>query len=111
MLTVVLALLLKGRPCLLGDVSVRAHSIHHALVCCFTVGGDDYTMLSSDLTLSAATTSRCVTFVTTQDTVLEQDETFTVRLSTGVGAITLDPGEATVTITNDGEEHLFRIIL
>ena len=68
-------------------------------------------MLNTGLTLSAGTTSECVTIDTTQDTVLEQDETFTVSLSTGDGAIMLVPEEATVTITNDGEEHLFRIIL
>ena len=68
-------------------------------------------MLNTGLTLSSGTTSECVTIVTAQDTVLEQDETFTVSLSADDVAITLDPEETTVTITNDGEEHLFRIIL
>ena len=66
-----------------------------------TVGGSDYTSLSIDLTFNSGTTSRMVTVATSPDTVIEDEETFTLALTENDDAVDiLMPRLATVTITD-----------
>ena len=62
--------------------------------------GSDYSSRSSTLTFSAGTTEQFIDVATTQDTLDEPNETFTVTLSSPSGA-TLDDGTATGTINDN----------
>ena len=68
-----------------------------------TAALDDFTLKQGTLTFQAGETQKTVTILTTQDSVLEEDETFTLVLSnaTGGGAISATAGHAVGTIEND----------
>ena len=64
-------------------------------------GGGDYTSLSVDLTFNSATSSQMVTVATSMDTVIEDNETFTLALTEDDNAVNmLMPQSSTVTITD-----------
>ena len=72
-----------------------------------TVGGSDYTSLSMDLTFNSVTTSRMVTVATSTDTVIEDEETFTLSLTENDDAVDmLIPQSATVTITDQTSKYI-----
>ena len=54
-----------------------------------------------DLTFNAGSTNQTVMISITGDTVVESTESFTVSLTTGDSAITLNPSTTTVTIQDD----------
>ena len=60
----------------------------------------DYTAASSTLTLAANESSKIILVQTTEDTVAEETETFTVTLGNPTGA-TIEDGDATGTINDD----------
>ena len=75
-----------------------------------TVGGSDYTSLSTDLTFNSVTTSRMATVATSTDTVIEDEETFTLALTENDDAVDVMPQSATVTITDQTSKYShFRI--
>ena len=61
----------------------------------------DYTTVSMDLTFNAGSTNQTVMIPITGDTVVESTESFTVSLTTGDSALTLNPSITTVTIEDD----------
>ena len=61
----------------------------------------DYTTVSMDLTFNAGTTNQTVMIPITGDTVVESTESFTVSLTTGDSAVTLNPSTTTVTTEDD----------
>ena len=68
--------------------------------------GDDYTAPATGLTISAGTTTQTVLVPTTEDTLLEPNETFTVALQENAAlppGVSVSPtaGTATATITDD----------
>ena len=71
-----------------------------------TDGNIDYTSLSMDLTFNSVTTSEMVTVATSTDTVIENDETFTLSLTENDDAVNmLTPPSATVTITDQTSKY------
>ena len=65
------------------------------------LGDTDYTSLSMDLTFNSATTSQMVTVNILPDTVIEDDEMFTLSLMSDDNAVNmLSPQSANVTITD-----------
>lgn len=62
----------------------------------------DYVAASGTLVFAPGTTSRSISITVLGDSVVEPDETFTVRLSNPAGA-TIGDGQAMVTILNDDE--------
>ena len=67
----------------------------------FAVGGSDYTAVDQVVTLTQENPSSCVDIPIHPDDVFEMNETFTLRLTSDVPTITLQPDESTVTIIND----------
>ena len=65
----------------------------------------DFTMLSSPLTFAAGETVKTLAIEIIPDAVDENDETLYVRLSGATGAAIAD-NEATITITDDDDNHL-----
>ena len=66
--------------------------------------GDDYTELATALTISAGTTARTVSVSTTEDSLLEPNETFTVALQENAAlppGVSVNSTAATATITDD----------
>ena len=63
--------------------------------------GSDYTSVTTNLTFSATTTSQTVMTMTSTDNVLEDDEEFTLSLTTGDSAVTVTTPSATVTLTDE----------
>ncbi|PRC49416.1 calcium-binding protein, partial [Mycobacterium sp. ITM-2017-0098] len=62
--------------------------------------GSDFTAKSGTVTFAAGVTSQQISVAVVGDTVVEQNETFTVTLSSPTGA-TIADGSAIGTITND----------
>ena len=71
-----------------------------------TVGGSDYTSLFLDLTFNSVTTSRMVTVATSNDTVIEDEETFTLTLTENDDAVNVMPQSATVTIIDQTSKYI-----
>ena len=69
--------------------------------------GGDYTSLSMDLTFNSVTTSWMVTVTTSNDSVIEDEETFTLSLTENDDAVNmLTPQSATVTITDQTSKYI-----
>ena len=77
--------------------SVEQVTVNYATADGTATAGTDYTAASGTLTFAAGTTKQTVNVLITGDTVDERNETFTVTLSSPVGA-TLGDAEATGTI-------------
>src|SRR5439155_31795 len=65
------------------------------------VAGSDYTAVSGTLTFNPGTTSQTVSVPITDDSLNEDDETFTVSLSSPDRAALTSPSTATDTILNN----------
>ena len=71
------------------------------------LGDTDYTSLSMDLTFNSATTSQMVTVNILPDTVIEDEEMFTLSLtSTDTAIDILMPQSATVTIIDQTSKYI-----
>ena len=70
-------------------------------------GGGDYTNLSIDLTFNSVTISQMVTVATSTDTVIEDEETFTLTLTENDDAVDVMPQSATVTITDQTSKYIY----
>ena len=69
-------------------------------------GTIDYTTVTAQLTFQATVTLQCSSISIVDDTILENDEVFSVQLSTLDQDVNLTPSTATVTIEdNDSECH------
>ena len=68
-----------------------------------SAGGSDYTDLTTMLTFSSTSTSQTVTVMTGTDTVIEDEEMFTLSLTSGDIAITLQ--SSTVSITDQTSKY------
>ena len=69
------------------------------------IADDDYMSASGTLTFSASDTTQTISVTTLDDTIREEDESFSVILSAPAGA-TLADGTATGTITDDDDTAL-----
>ena len=70
--------------------------------------GGDYPRLSMDLTFNIVTTSRVVTVATSNDTVIEDEEMFTLSLTStdpAVDRLTLQSVD--VSITDDTSKYIY----
>ena len=61
----------------------------------------DYDAVVEFLTFSASVNRICRNVSTVEDAILEEDEDFTLTLTTTDGSVDLNPDEATVTIIDD----------
>ncbi len=68
--------------------------------------GSDYTSVTDFLIFSPSDTRDCVNISIATDSLLEDDETFTVELSRNSGGVTLGVSMATVTIFNTADSKL-----
>ena len=68
--------------------------------------GGDYTSLSMELTFNNVTTSRMVTVAISNDSVIENEETFTLSLTENDDAVDVMPQSATVTITDQTSKYI-----
>ena len=77
-----------------------------------TTSGDvDYVSTSVTLTFDESSTRACSDISITPDDILEDDETFSVTLTTGDGDVTLEPDTSVVTITDDdGKCHMIKLV-
>jgi len=67
-----------------------------------TTSGDvDYVSTSVTLTFDESSTRVCGDISITPDDIYEDDETFSVTLTTGDGDVTLEPDSGVVTITDE----------
>ncbi len=66
------------------------------------VPGSDYTSVTEFLKFSPYDTRQCVNIAIATDKLLEDDETFTVKLSKNSDGVTLGVSMATVTILDNG---------
>ena len=83
-----------------GNTAVPA-AVNYATSDGTATAPSDYTTTSGTLTFAPTETSKTFTVPIIQDTVYEGNETFTVTLSTPVGATLGAPNPATVTIIDD----------
>ena len=60
----------------------------------------DYTPPVSSLTILSGTTQECITVVTTEDNILEDNEFFSLSLSTSVSGVTVFPVGTNVIISD-----------
>ena len=84
----------------LSEPSDQTVTVAYATADGTAVEDDDYTAASDTLTFAPGEQMMTITVRTTEDTVEEETETFTVSLSSPSGA-TIDDGTATGTITDD----------
>ena len=64
-------------------------------------GGVDYTSITVTLIFDGSNTRQCNEVAITDDNIYEDDETFSVTLTTGDEDVTLEPDNGIVTITDD----------
>ena len=86
----------------LSAASSRQVTVGYATSGGTATSGTDFTGDSGTLTFAASTTSKTVSIATTEDSMDENDETFTLTLSSPTGA-TLGAATATGTIIDDDE--------
>ena len=67
---------------------------------------DDYTAVSQVLTFQPGSDRQCVEVAIVNDDELENEEQFTVTITTDEDRVTLEPDSTTVTITDDDGEGL-----
>ena len=67
----------------------------------FSAGPNDFTPIVSVITFRPSTTESCVNISVSRDVVLEDDEVFTVQLSTSDEAALLSLSSANVTILDN----------
>ena len=85
-----------------GEALIHRHCTRVIHVLSFLPpASSDYTTVSMDLTFNAGSTNQTVMIPITGDTVVESTESFTVSLTTGGSAVTLNPSTTTVTIEDN----------
>ena len=84
----------------LSDIPKHCACVIHVLLF-LPPASSDYTTVTMDLTFNAGTTNQTVMISITGDTVVESTESFTVSLTTGDSAVTLNPSTTTVTTEDD----------
>jgi len=84
----------------LSAPSTSTVSVHYATASGTATAGSDFTGVSGTLTFPAGATTRFVAVTVSGDTTFEISQTFTVRLSSPVGA-KIDQGAGVGTIVND----------
>ena len=84
----------------LSNSTGQVVTVNYQAVSGTAIAGQDFTAASGMLTIPAGQLSKTFNVVITGDTLIEQDETFTVKLSAPTNA-TLADSEATGTIRND----------
>lgn len=84
----------------LSQASSQAVTVQYATANGSATAGSDYTAVSGVITFAAGETSRTVAVPVVRDTVFESTETFTLALSSPLGA-TLTRSSATATIQDD----------
>ncbi len=70
--------------------------------------GSDYTGVTEFLIFSPSDTRDCVNISIATDSLLEDDETFTVELSRNTDGVTLGVSMATVIILDDNVDSKFK---
>ena len=75
--------------------------------CLFSPAPADYVAVAEDLTFSASDTRICRDVTLVDDTTPEDDEDFTLTLTTTDVNVMLTPNEATVTISDNDSKHVF----
>ena len=86
----------------LSEASSRQVTVEYATSDATATAGSDYTATSGTLTFAAGETTKTVSVATTDDSVDEEDETFTLTLSSPANA-TLGDATAAGTINDDDE--------
>ena len=66
----------------------------------FSVPGD-YSSVSQDLTFSQSSSRECLNVSIVNDAELENEEEFSLTLTTGEDRVNLDPDSSTILITDD----------
>ncbi len=88
-------------PVTLGTASGRTVTIEWRTAAGTATAGEDFTAASGTLTFSAGDTSENAEVVILQDTTAEQDETFTLSLTSTDGTADVSSTTVTVTILDD----------
>ena len=70
------------------------------------MAGNDYTSESVELTFSAGTTSQTVMIMTSTDSIVETQETFTLSLTSTDSAVMPQSVSTTVSITDMTSEYI-----
>ena len=71
----------------------------------------DYASVSVDITISAGTTSQTVMIMTSTDSRVENEETFTLSLTTSDSAVMPQSVSKTVSITDLTSEYIYSYII
>ena len=74
----------------------------------FSTAPDDFLLPANQLTFNPGNGLQrdCATITVTSDTILEDDESFSVMLTTTDPDVTISPNTAVVTLTNDDSKYL-----
>ena len=74
----------------------------------FSIAPDDFLLLTNQLTFNPGIGLQrdCATITVGSDTILEDDESFSVVLTTTDPDVTMSPSTAVVTLTNDDSKYL-----
>ena len=86
---------------LLTNANSTAVSVDYATADGTAIAGSDYTSASGTLTFNPGETSKTVLVTIINDSLAEDDETFTLNLSNATGGIAIDDPTGTGTIQND----------
>ena len=85
----------------------------HRIQINFITGGDDYNSGPYNITFSAGMTSSSLAIMINDDSVFEDDESFSLTIDSVPSSITIgDPREATVTIVdNESNSHNYNLFI
>ena len=74
----------------------------------FSIAPDDFLSLTNQLTFNPGNGLQrdCATITAGSDTILEDDESFSVVLTTTDPDVTISPNTTVVTVTNDDSKYL-----
>ena len=74
----------------------------------FSTAPSDFLLLTNQLTFNPGSGLQrdCATITVVSDTILEDDESFSVVLTTTDPDVTIDPNTAVVTLTNDDGKYM-----
>ena len=74
----------------------------------FSIAPEDFLLLTNQLTFNPGNGLQrdCATITVGSDTILEDDESFSVALTTTDPDVTISPSTAVVTLTNDDSKYL-----
>ena len=74
----------------------------------FSTAPDDFLLLTNQLTFNPGSGLQqdCATITVVSDTILEDDERFSVVLTTTDPDVTIDPNTTVITLNNDDSKYL-----